>query len=212
MRGLASHLDKVLEQGANAIGIVIYNLPNRDGSALASNGELLVAQKGLERDKAEYIDPIFNIVKREKYANLRIVLVIEPDSLPNLVTNPTFPRVKEAQTSGAYVQGIQYAIGKLRSLDNTYAYVDVAHAAWLGWPENLKRFAELLKKVGSGIPGGNSKVDGFISNTSNYNVFAEPYMSANQIVGGQSIRSLSSWYDWNDFIDEQSYANALSPP
>jgi hypothetical protein len=43
----------------------------------------------------------------------------------------------------------------------------------MGWPKNLNAFVDLLKKVGSGIPGGNSKVDGFISNTSNYNVFEE---------------------------------------
>jgi cellulose 1,4-beta-cellobiosidase len=208
-RGLNGHLDKALAQGANAVGLVIYNLPNRDGSALASNGELRVADRGLERYKAEYIDAIFAIVRQEKYAKLRIVLVIEPDSLPNLVTNRDLPRVREAETSGAYVQGVQYAIGTLRSLTNTYAYVDVAHAAWLGWPKNLTAFADLLKTVGAGIPGGNGKVDGFISNTANYNVFAEPYLTAEQLVGGRPVRSLAGWYDWNDFVDEQSYANAL---
>ena len=208
-RGLAGHLDQALEQSANAIGIVIYNLPNRDGSALASNGELLIAQKGLSRYKTEYIDAIFGIIKQEKYAKLRIVMVIEPDSLPNLVTNLNFARVKEAESSGAYVQGIQYAIGTLRSIRNTYAYVDVAHAAWMGWPSNFNPFVELLKKVGSGIPGGISKVDGFISNTSNYNVFDEPFMTADQKIKGEPIRSLPGWYDWNDCIDEQPYAIAL---
>jgi cellulose 1,4-beta-cellobiosidase len=208
-RGLAGHLDKALEQNANAIGIVIYNLPNRDGSALASNGELFVTRKGLERYKSEYIDAIYKIIKQEKYAQLRIVLVIEPDSLPNLITNLSFPKVQEAESSGAYVEGVQYAVGTLRSLSNTYAYVDIAHAAWLGWPNNLHRFVDLLKKMGKGIPGGNSKVDGFISNTSNYNVFEEPYLTADKEIGGQPVRSLAGWYDWNDFIDERSYANAL---
>jgi cellulose 1,4-beta-cellobiosidase len=208
-RGLAGHLDKALEQDANAIGIVIYNLPNRDGSALASNGELLIAQKGLERYKTEYIDAIFKIIKQEKYAKLRIVMVIEPDSLPNLVTNLNFPRVKEAETTGAYVQGVQYAIGTLRSLSNTYAYVDIGHAGWMGWAANFNPFVELLKKVGSGTPGGNSKVDGFVSNTSNYNVFVEPYMTADQDIAGKPVRSLAGWYDWNDSIEEQSYTTAL---
>ena len=99
--------------------------------------------------------------------------------------------------------------GTLRSVPNTYAYVDVAHAAWLGWPDNLNAFVELLKKVGAGIPGGNAKVDGFVSNTSNYNVFSEPYMTANQNIGGQAVRTLPGWYDFNDFIDEQTYAIAL---
>jgi len=208
-RSLASHLDKALEQGANAIGLVIYNLPNRDGAALASNGELLVAQKGLERYKTDYIDVIFDVIKQPKYAKLRMIFVIEPDSLPNLITNLNFPKVKEAETSGTYVQGVQYAIGTLRSISNTYAYVDVAHAGWMGWTSNFTPFVELLKKVGSGIPGGNSKVDGFISNTSNYNVFVEPYLTADQSVNGQPVRSLSGWYDWNECIDERSYATAL---
>jgi cellulose 1,4-beta-cellobiosidase len=208
-RSLAGHLDKAIEQGANAIGIVIYNLPNRDGAALASNGELLIAEKGLERYKTEYIDVIFKVIKQPKYDKLRIVMVIEPDSLPNLVTNLNFPKVKEAESTGAYVKGIQYAIGTLRSISNTYAYIDVAHAAWLGWPANFSPFLELLKKVGSGIPGGNSKVDGFISNTSNYNVFVEPYMRADQSIDGKSVHSLPGWYDSNDFIDEQPYAIAL---
>lgn len=208
-RGLAGHLDQALAQGANAIGIVIYNLPNRDGSALASNGELLIAQNGLHRYKTEYIDVIYSIISQAKYSGLRIVMVIEPDSLPNLITNLSFPRVAEANTTGAYVQGVQYAIGTLRSLNNTYAYIDVAHAGWLGWSNNLTPFANLLKQVGAGIAGGNGKVDGFISNTANYNVFVEPYMTANQMISGQPVRSTPVWYDWNDHIEERSFANAL---
>jgi cellulose 1,4-beta-cellobiosidase len=207
--GLAGHLDQALAQGANAVGVVIYDLPNRDGAALASNGELLIAKNGLNRYKTEYVDAIFNTIKQAKYGSLRIVMVIEPDSLPNLVTNQSFPKVAEAKSTGAYVQGIQYAIGTLRSISNTYAYVDVAHAGWLGWPSNFNPFVDLLKQVGSGIPGGNGKVDGFISNTANYNPFVEPYMTANQTINGQPVRSLQGWYDWNDYIDEQNYATAL---
>lgn len=208
-RSLSGHLDQALEQGANAIGIVIYNLPNRDGSALASNGELLVQENGLHRYKTEYIDAIFKALNQKKYAGLRIIMVIEPDSLPNLITNLNFPRVAEAHKTGAYVEGVRYAIGTLRSLSNTYAYIDVAHAGWLGWMNNLRPFASLLKQVGAGIPGGNSKVDGFISNTANYNVFQEPFMTADQKVKGREVRSLAGWYDMNDHIDEHGYGIAL---
>lgn len=208
-RSLAGHLDAALAQGANAIGIVIYDMPNRDGSALASNGELLIAENGLHRYKTEYIDAIFKVLNQSKYAALRIVMVIEPDSLPNLITNLSFSRVAEAHRTGTYVEGVQYAVGTLRSLSNTYAYIDVAHAGWLGWSNNLKPFAELLKQVGKGIPGGNSKVDGLISNTANYNVFVEPFMKADQKVKNRQVRSLRGWYDMNDHIEEQSFANAL---
>ncbi|WP_020472980.1 glycoside hydrolase family 6 protein [Zavarzinella formosa] len=208
-RSLAGHFDEAIKQRANAIGLVIYNLPNRDGSALASNGELLVSKNGLERYKTEYIDAIYKVLKQEKYSGLRVIMVIEPDSLPNLITNLTFERVREAEKSGAYVKGVQYAVGTLRSLPNTYAYIDIGHAGWMGWPSNLNPFVELLKTTGAGISGGNGQVDGFISNVSNYNPAVEPYLKAEQQVGGQPVRSLSGWYDWNDHIDEQSYATAL---
>lgn len=208
-RSLAGHLDQALLQGANAIGIVVYDLPNRDCSALASNGELLIANNGLNRYKAEYIDVIYNTVSQAKYSNLRIVMVIEPDSLPNLITNLSFAKCSEAQSTGAYVQGVQYAINRLRSLSNTYAYIDVAHAAWLGWPSNFTPFVNLLKSLGAGLTGGNGKIDGFISNTANTNVIVEPYMTANQMISGQPVRSLQGWYDYNDYIEEQAYDIAL---
>ena len=126
---------------------MVYNLPNRDGAALASNGELLVANEGLHRYKADYIDRIFRTIKQPKYQGLRIVLLIEPDSLPNLITNVGFPKVAEAKASGAYVDGVRYAIGTLRSIPNTYAYIDVGHAGWMGWPSNFRPFVGLLKDL-----------------------------------------------------------------
>ena len=176
---------------------------------MASNGELLIAEDGLNRYKAEYIDVIYRILSDPKYSKLRIVMVIEPDSLPNLITNLNSPRVAEANSTGAYVKGVQYAIGTLRSLANTYAYVDVGHAAWMGWPSDFRQFVELLKKMGEGIPGGIGKVDGFISNTANYNPFEEPYLTAGQLVNGRPVRSVQGVFDWNDFIDEKGYATAL---
>jgi len=59
----------------------------RDCYALASNGELPATDAGLARYKAEYIDPIAAILAQPKYQDLRISTVVEPDSLPNLVTN-----------------------------------------------------------------------------------------------------------------------------
>jgi cellulose 1,4-beta-cellobiosidase len=208
-RSLAGHMDQALAQGVNSIGIVVYDLPNRDCSALASNGELLIAQDGLNRYKTEYIDAIYNTISQPQYSNLRIIMVIEPDSLPNLITNLSFAKCQEAQSTGAYVQGVQYAINRLRSLNNTYAYIDVAHAAWLGWPSNFTPFVNLLKTVGTGITGGNVKIDGFISNTANYNPVDEPFMDANTMIGGQPVRSLQGWYDYNDYIDEAPYLAAL---
>ena len=67
------------------IQFVIYNLPGRDCAALASNGELGPTE--IDRYRNDYINPIAEILRRPAYANLRIVTIIEVDSLPNLVTN-----------------------------------------------------------------------------------------------------------------------------
>src|SRR5690348_9950100 len=83
--GVQAFLDDALAKGKNLIQFVIYDLPNRDCAALASNGE--IPSGGLSTYETQYIDPIVSIMSNSKYANLRIVNVIEPDSLPNLTTN-----------------------------------------------------------------------------------------------------------------------------
>jgi cellulose 1,4-beta-cellobiosidase len=72
---------------------VVYDLPNRDCAALASNGELTVANGGLTKYKA-YIDSIAAIIK--KHSSTKVALVIEPDSLGNLVTNSNVAKCQEA--------------------------------------------------------------------------------------------------------------------
>ena len=64
--GLRDHLDAALAQGAGYAQFVIYNLPGRDCSALASNGELGTDE--LARYKSEYIDPIAAIQADPAYA------------------------------------------------------------------------------------------------------------------------------------------------
>lgn len=52
---------------------VVYDLPNRDCAALASNGELTVAADGLTKYKA-YVDSIAAII--EKHPKTAIALII----------------------------------------------------------------------------------------------------------------------------------------
>ena len=56
---------------------VVYDLPNRDCAALASNGELQVAEDGVARYQSEYIDAIAAALR--DHPDQRIALVIEPD-------------------------------------------------------------------------------------------------------------------------------------
>jgi len=166
--GLAAHLDNALAQGATLAQFVIYDLPGRDCAALASNGELGATEIG--RYQTEYIDPIAAIMALPKYASLRIVTVIEIDSLPNLVTNTGGTAGATAacdtmKANGNYVAGIQYALNKLHAISNVYNYLDIGHHAWLGWDSNFGPAATLLSNVARGTTAGFASVDGFIDNT-----------------------------------------------
>ncbi|WP_424535730.1 glycoside hydrolase family 6 protein [Sphaerisporangium viridialbum] len=213
-KGLRAHLDAAVAQDAAngsaplTIQFVIYNLPNRDCSALASNGELKIAQNGLNRYKTEYIDPIAAIMADPKYSALRIVSIIEIDSLPNLITNTNIAACAEAQSSGAYVQGVQYALNKLHAISNVYTYIDAGHHGWLGWDTNFGPSAQLFASTARGTTAGMSSVDGFITNTANYSALTEPNFTINSTPGGQSVRQ-SRWVDWNFYVDELTYAQAF---
>jgi cellulose 1,4-beta-cellobiosidase len=211
---LRGHLDAALLQqqssGAQVVfEVVIYDLPNRDCAALASNGELQIAQNGLARYKAEYIDPIASILGDAKYRSLRIAAIVEPDSLPNLLTNLGNPKCAEANSSGAYVQGVQYAINKLHPLSNVYLYLDIAHSGWLGWDNNFSAAIQQYTQVVNGTTDKLNSIDGFISNTANYTPLFEQYLPDPALsVGGQPVRS-ATFYQWNPHFDEVDFVTAL---
>ena len=171
--GVRDHLDAALASGAGYIQFVIYDLPGRDCAALSSNGELKAGE--LAKYKSDYIDAIAAIQGDSKYGNIRIVNIIEPDSLPNLITNTgTFQTCATMQSNGEYVAGTQYAIGKLHAAGtNIYNYIDMAHHGWLGWDSNFNPAAQLFNTVVKGASGGYATVDGFISNTANYSPVTE---------------------------------------
>ncbi|HEX7597650.1 MAG TPA: glycoside hydrolase family 6 protein, partial [Polyangia bacterium] len=133
--GLRDHLNEALAQKAGYIQFVIYDLPGRDCAALASNGEL--GPTDIERYKKEYIDPIASTESDPKYADLRIINIIEIDSLPNLVTNTgskktATPNCDVMKANGNYQKGIAYALGELYKAGNTYNYIDAGHHGWIG--------------------------------------------------------------------------------
>ncbi|UMP07366.1 glycoside hydrolase family 6 protein [Amycolatopsis sp. EV170708-02-1] len=213
-RGLRAHLDGALQQAAGkplVVQLVIYNLPGRDCSALASNGELKADE--LPRYQAEYIDPIAGILADPKYASLRVVTVIEIDSLPNLVTNVTprptaTPQCDVMKANGNYVTGVGYALAKFGAIPNVYNYIDAGHHGWLGWDDNLGPSAALFAQAAKSSGSTLANVHGFIANTANYGALREPYFTVNDTVGGTSVRT-SKWIDWNRYVDELSYAQAF---
>lgn len=76
-------------------------------------GELSVNDDGLNKYKTLYIDPIAQ--QLAAYPNVRVALVIEPDSLPNLATNLGVQKCQEAKVT-EHDQQI-----KFRTISATYS-------------------------------------------------------------------------------------------
>lgn len=209
--GLQAHLDAALAQKQGStpetFEVVIYDLPGRDCAALASNGELPATAAGMTTYQTQYIDPIAALLGNPKYASLRIVAIIEPDSLPNAVTNQSKPTC--AAATPYYEQGVEYALNKLHAIPNVYNYVDAAHSAWLGWSSNLGPGAQEFAKVARATTAGFASIDGFISDTANYTPTIEPFLPNPTLnVGGQPLDS-ANFYQFNPTFDENTYDGLL---
>ncbi|KAL1634812.1 hypothetical protein SLS58_010555 [Diplodia intermedia] len=184
-------------QAKNAAGakltlpLVVYDLPDRDCAAAASNGELSIADDGVNIYKTEYIDEI--VKKINAYPDVFFTLVIEPDSLANLVTNLNVAKCANAES--AYKESIEYAI-KALNLDNVAMYLDAGHAGWLGWPANQQPTADLFAEIYKAA-GSPKAVRGLATNVSNYNAW--------------SIATCPSYTQGSTICDEKRYINALGP-
>ena len=99
-----------------------------------------------------------------EYPDVRVVAVVEPDSIANLVTNLSVQKCAEAQATYMVCLGrefdlqsltrhiyctqtaVEYAIKQLATV-GVYMYLDAGHAGWLGWPANLTPAAQLFAQV-----------------------------------------------------------------
>lgn len=211
--GLRDHLDAALAQNANLIQIVVYDLPNRDCHALSSNGELKQTAEGTRRYRTEYIDPIAAIFSDSKYKSLRIVAIIEPDSLPNLVTNMSDPDCAAAsQGPDGYIPNTQYTLNKLYPITNVYSYMDIGHSGWLGWADNFGKAITLLGDAVKGTTNGVNSLAGFVSNTAGATPLTEPFLdpfSMSSLPGnnGTQVRQ-AAFYEWNPHFSELSFVKA----
>ncbi|KAI0017806.1 carbohydrate-binding module family 1 [Xylariomycetidae sp. FL0641] len=177
--------------GGNYAGLfVVYDLPDRDCAASASNGEYAIDDNGVENYK-NYIDAIEKVVKT--YSDIRILLVVEPDSLANLVTNLSVQKCANAQD--AYMECVNYTVTKLNQ-PNVAMYLDAGHAGWLGWPANLAPAAQLFAQVRSDA-GRPAALRGLATNVANYNAW--------------TIDTCPAYTQGNANCDEQSYVRALGP-
>merc|ERR1719265_2729554 len=93
--------DAAAKNPPELVVLIFYDLPNRDCDAAASNGEICCTYKsdgtcdyaasgdcadGIQEYKTDYVDPFVSVLAKFK-GKLPIVLVVEPDSLPNMASN-----------------------------------------------------------------------------------------------------------------------------
>ena len=205
--GLQQQLTNAAAQGTTAtpslVEIVIYDLPGRDCAALASNGEIPATSAGLTEYESQYIDPIASILSQFASSPIRVVAIIEPDSLPNVVTNQS--KSACATATPYYETGTTYALNKLHAIPNVYNYMDIAHSAWLGWPSNMSATPAVYNTVVKNTTAGYASIDGFISDTANYTPTQEPLLTNPTLsVGGQQVDS-ATFYQFNPTFDELTY-------
>ena len=176
------------------VGLVLYNLPDRDCSAGESAGELTLDNDGFRIYKSQFVDKYAKLVKEAK--DLTFAIVLEPDSLGNAVTNQGIAAC--AKATPYYEQGIAYAISKLQA-SNVHLYIDAAHGGWLGWTDNLKPTAQVFAKVVAMAKKLNSKakIRGYATNVSNYNSF--------------NAKVRENYTEYSPSWDESHYASSLAP-
>jgi len=176
--------------GNYAAIIVVYDLPDRDCAAAASNGEFAIANGGAANYKT-YIDEIRRQV--QAYSDVRTIMVIEPDSLANMITNMGVAKCKGAATT--YKELTVYALKQL-NLPNVAMYLDGGHGGWLGWPANIGPAADMYAQIYKDA-GRPAAVRGLATNVANYNAW--------------SLSTAPSYTTPNPNFDEKRYIEAFSP-
>ncbi len=237
IHGISWHMAQALAQATSntptVITFVVYDLPDRDCAAYSSNGEIQLygqeslVQSGLNQYENNYINPLSSAISNFYSANpgavskVKVVLLIEPDSLPNMITNAgvnggssAYPTCTFVNQNRVYVQGIAYALNQFTSspyASSLYLYLDIAHSGWMGWATNANQISLIYNDKAptdtstpyGGLGSGFDKIRGFVVNTANYTPVTEAF-SYSQYLNNNAIIS-SSFYQWNDVYSLDSY-------
>jgi len=221
-------MEGILEDAASRpnpelVTFIIYDLPNRDCHSKASNGEICcthmadgrcdcnapgMCESGIAEHKSEHIDKIVSVLQKFD-GKVPIVLVIEPDSLPNLSTNRADARCGNSATVQAYMEGIRYAVTSIGKATTSVAmYLDAGHGGWLGWKNNMDDFMQTVKGLGI-----HQYLRGFASNVAGYQALGEMCNEYDWCLPMKGHAADSCCYDpcglnseWNPSQNEHNYA------
>lgn len=177
-------MDAARKTPAQLVVFIVYDLPNRDCHAKASNGEICCnsnsdgtcnydlagdCASGINTYKTQYIQPLAQLFA-EYQDRVPIVAIIEPDSLPNLATNLADPHCGNSATTNAYKTGITFAVTTIATVaPKVTIYIDAAHGGWLGWSSGLDSFTTLIASLNI-----QNYVRGFATNVANYQPLGTP--------------------------------------
>ncbi|KAK2801264.1 hypothetical protein FQN50_007824 [Emmonsiellopsis sp. PD_5] len=185
------------------VGLVLYDVPDRDCSAGESSGEFKVDEGGLERYKAEYIDPYAQKVMGA--TDLHFAIVLEPDAVANMITGKDIPLC--ANAAEPQRDAIAYAIQSLQS-DHIHLYLDAANSGWLSSQTSAGKLPiSLLNRPLTKLTSppltpaatefgtivgkaSNAQIRGFSINVSNYFPFQTESQYADSLasaLGGQGL-------------------------
>jgi len=145
-----------------------------------------------------------------------MVIIVEPDSLPNLATNLGNPNCANNATGNAYKNGVPYAVKSLKAAaPSSTIYLDAAHGGWLGWPDNAQAFATLVQLLE--IEG---LIRGFTTNVANYQPLGTPcpasafdknmHTYCDGVAGGCCADPCGLISQYNNGQNEYNYVQALT--
>ncbi|TPX30617.1 hypothetical protein SmJEL517_g05860 [Synchytrium microbalum] len=201
LQSIPVHLSNAANQSDGlpiVVSFVVYNIPGRDCSATASSGQIPTGD--LEQYKTQFVDVAVSLLSN-KSSNIKLVLIIEPDALANLITSG-------CSESATYPAAIAYAIAQFSTLPNTTIYVDCANGGLLGSPVYEGKIAPVYQDVMNLAKSinPNASIRGFSSNLANYDAFDGKGICP----ATEKCPLLNGTYNGNPNIDENLYTQSIN--
>jgi len=205
---LELHFENAKQQGADLMSLVVYALPNKN--CVIHNNYEPESPYSMEYRVNDYrnniIDALADLFSEPGYQSMRIVVVLEPGAIGNLVTGLNYLECDNIHGPGGHMDALRYALNRFSASNNVYTYLDMVGSSWFGWTENFSRAASVTKSLLTSTSAGWDSIAGFSTNVGRYVPLKEPFLeNPNLLVGGVPVRA-SNFYEWNNYVDELGFA------
>ena len=213
---LVEHLENaraIQSDTPTVVSTVVFNLPARDCVSGNHPGEFFATEEGFKGYQS-FIDTLAAIAAN--YPELRIVTALEPGAIAASVDhemrydNITYCDLPFAENISEnnrayYRDGMIHAMQTFSKVPNIYTYLDVAHAAWLGWriPTLAGVINEWVSLASNSEIADYSLISGFVTNMSEYIPYEEPFMLDER-------PEVFSFYTWNAAVSAGDYVQQIA--